>query len=440
MKLSTLALLAASCTGASAFQPQQNGARSFTSLQMTQSLNLANQLAVANAEKAASIRAAEAKNQAEIEALKLQISQIEDLFNSSPTSSTASAGNGLQNYLGNLLQKSDANQKAYKELTGGTGPGLSQVLATSVAAGTFGGLVTTALDSNRRDSIAGIVAGVAGSAASLAGGSSTSTTAAPAAPAYVDPAAASVINRVLAAFPGAQSNAELVEKVGKALKKYGYGPNSLLATSFCCDEVNRPLEDDLSKAYGSPFNMGGLAGFPFGGVTSFAAMAKHIPDGGSCLVVYGPHVGVDLNGKVGTVNRRGKEKGGTCCGSAVAASQYVSAVAKGEVQEAKAPTQSIDAQQLYVGSVLLPYAERLSKAADPMIELPYAMFEPVDDLTQKIVDKASSKVGGNGKIALLGGVQINTPDGVSDYFLPLRFEVRDNKNNSVENLLFEKRF
>ena len=44
-----------------------------------------------------------------------------------------------------------------------------------------------------------------------------------------------------------------------------------------------------------------MIGFPFGGITSFGAMASHIPDGGSCLVVFGPHVGVDSTGKVGTV-------------------------------------------------------------------------------------------------------------------------------------------
>ena len=249
-----------------------------------------------------------------------------------------------------------------------------------------------------------------------------------------------VVGRVQQAFPGAQTNADLVRKVQGALNKYGYGKNTLLATSFCCDEVNRPLEEDFAKVYGQQFNMGGLAGFPFGGVTGFAAMAKHIPDGGSCLVVYGPHVGVDFDGKVGTVNRRGKEKGGTCCGSAVAASGYVNAVYKGEIKEATTPTATMDAQQIYVGSVLLPYAERLSKAVDPMIELPYAMFEPVDELTQKIVAKAASKVGQGGKIALLGGLQINTPEGISDYFLPLRFEVRDNNDQMVENLLYEKRF
>ena len=62
--------------------------------------------------------------------------------------------------------------------------------------------------------------------------------------------------------------------------------------------------------------------------------------------------------------------------------------------------------------------------------------ESNDDLMQKIVAKGSGKV--TGKIALLGGIQINTPPGVSDYFLPLRFEVRDNRNRVVENLLFAK--
>jgi hypothetical protein len=198
---------------------------------------------------------------------------------------------------------------------------------------------------------------------------------------------------------------------------------------------------DLGKAYTDVFNMGGLAGFPFGGVTGFGAMAKHIPDGGSCLVVYGPHVGVDLDGKVGTVNRRGKEKGGTCCGSAVAAAGYIRGVYKGEMEQGPTvPKDSSDAQQLYVGTMLLPFAERLENAKDPMAELPYATFEPLDELMEKIVGKASYKVGETAKIALLGGLQINTPPGMSDYFLPLKFEIRNSDNRVIDNLLYEKRF
>eukprot|EP00957_Ditylum_brightwellii_P104699 7979346-Ditylum_brightwellii.AAC.1 len=118
--------------------------------------------------------------------------------------------------------------------------------------------------------------------------------------------------------------------------------------------------------------MGGLAGFPFGGKTSFGAMAAHIPDGGSCLVVYGPHVGVDSTGKVGTVERRGRANGGSCCGSAVAAAGYVGSVFNGDAEEASPPTAALDAQQYFVGSMLLPYAERLEESEEKMVELPYA--------------------------------------------------------------------
>jgi len=248
------------------------------------------------------------------------------------------------------------------------------------------------------------------------------------------------LEKIKSAFPGAVTNAQLVNKVTKALSSYGYGDTTMVATSFCCDEVNRNLETDFQKVYRDTFSLGGLAGFPFGGVTGFGAMASHIPDGGSCLVVYGPHVGVNKDGKVGTVERRGQEKSGTCCGSAVAAAGYISKVYKGEVEAAGGPTEPNDAQQLYVGSMLLPYAERLAKAEEPMVDLPYATFEPVDSLVEKILAKAGGKVKGDGKIALLGGLQINTPEGMSDYFLPVKFEIRNNQNEKLDNLLFEKRF
>lgn len=44
---------------------------------------------------------------------------------------------------------------------------------------------------------------------------------------------------------------------------------TLVASSLCSDEVNRPLEDIFLKYYGNTFSMGGLAGFPFSGVTGF---------------------------------------------------------------------------------------------------------------------------------------------------------------------------
>jgi Limiting CO2-inducible proteins B/C beta carbonyic anhydrases len=243
------------------------------------------------------------------------------------------------------------------------------------------------------------------------------------------------VQKIQECFSGAQTNAALMESIRVSLEDHGFGNSSLVATSLCCDEVNRTLEKDLAGLYGSYFAMGGLAGVPFGGVTAFGAMAHHIPDSGSCLLVYGPHVGVNSHGVVGTVDRRGRCKGGSCCGSAVAAAAYV----KGVVQECQKPlcppTEAYDAQQFFVGNMLLPYGKRLCQARDPMVELPYALYDAQTDLIQKIVHKGSAQVHGDGKIALLGGIQINTPPGLPDYFLPLRFDVLDNGANVVEKVI-----
>lgn len=236
-------------------------------------------------------------------------------------------------------------------------------------------------------------------------------------------------------FPNALTNKELLSFIRKKLAPFGYGDNCLVATSLCCDEVNRPLEKDLKTLFGSYFSMGGLAGFPFGGVTGFGAMAHHIPDGGSCILVYGPHVGIDSDGNVGSIDRRGRHKAGACCGSAVAACGYVKKVLEGKINEQSPPKDPLDAQQTFVSSMLLPHAERVHSAEDPMVELPYAMYDAQDEFLRQIVEKGSSHVAGDGKIALLGGIQINTPPGMSDYFLPLRFDVYNNKSEPIERLL-----
>ena len=241
------------------------------------------------------------------------------------------------------------------------------------------------------------------------------------------------------AFPGAVKNSELMKRVSERLAPYGYGKTTMVATSFCCDEVNRPLEKALAKQYDEPFVMGGLAGFPFGGITSFGAMAHHIPDGGSCLVVYGPHVGVDSFGSIGTVNRRGRAKGGACCGSAAAALGNVrkgAMVPKAGEAAAPAMIESLDAQQQWVNSALLPYGERLLTAGDQNIELPYALYDAQKKMMDGIVAKGAGAMEGNGYIATLGGIQINTPEETSDYFLPITFDLRNAQGKLVKSIMW----
>jgi hypothetical protein len=241
--------------------------------------------------------------------------------------------------------------------------------------------------------------------------------------------------KAVSAFPGALTNKELIEMIDATLFESGFDrETTLVATSLCCDEVNRHLETDIQGVYTNNFNMGGLAGFPFGGAVSFGAMASHIPDGGSTIVVYGPHVGIDSKGTVGTVERRGRAKGGACCGSANAAAGYVSDVLNGIVERSPIPDDPLHAQQAYVGDMLLPYAERLEAAPEKMVELPYALYDAQSDMVDRIVQTSCSAVS-DGKIAVVGGIQINTPPGFSDYFLPLSFELIDNKGNLIEDFM-----
>ena len=59
-------------------------------------------------------------------------------------------------------------------------------------------------------------------------------------------------------FPGAVTNQELVTSVVSTLFSKGYKVgNTLLATSLCCDELARQLEEDFNGVYGNNFNLGG---------------------------------------------------------------------------------------------------------------------------------------------------------------------------------------
>ena len=235
-------------------------------------------------------------------------------------------------------------------------------------------------------------------------------------------------------FPGAISNKELATKVVKVLDGKGYTPgNTLLATSLCADELARILEDDFVKVYGNNFNLGGLSGFPFAGNTGFGAMAAHIPDDGFCLVIHGPHVGISKDGVIGKVERPGIALVDNCCGSAIAASNYLQGITDGGAKITTKLQTFSDFQQGAVQELILPFGKRLGDAENRMKELPYALYDSQDILVRDIIN--TGKGGVKKGLALLGGIQINTGPDTLDYFHPLRFDYYDENGEKVEDLL-----
>jgi len=69
-----------------------------------------------------------------------------------------------------------------------------------------------------------------------------------------------------------------------------------------------------------------------------------------------------------------------------------------------------------------------------MVELPYVLYDAQKELITDVVSTSAGAVSGDGKIAVLGGIQINTPPGIHDYYLPLSLEVYDNTGRKVDDL------
>jgi hypothetical protein len=235
-------------------------------------------------------------------------------------------------------------------------------------------------------------------------------------------------------FPGAIDNKELVARVVGLLELRGFTPsNTLLATSVCADELARQLEDDFIDVYGTNFNLGGLSGFPFAGNTGWGAMSAHVPDNGYCLTIHGPHVGITKDGIIGKVERSGIALVDSCCGSAIAASNYLSGITDGSANINPRIQSFSDFQQGAVQELILPFGMRLARAENRMRELPYALYDSQEVMVNDIVNtgKSSIKKG----LAVLGGIQINTAPDTSDYFHPLRFDYFDENGDLVENML-----
>lgn len=165
-------------------------------------------------------------------------------------------------------------------------------------------------------------------------------------------------------------------------------------------------------------------------------MAHHIPLKGNLIIAYGPHVGIDFDGIVGKVNRKGHHGSGACCNTSVGSLAYVKAVAANDIQirspEFSDPT---DAQQVFVDEMLVEHTDRLLNAKDEMVELPHAVFDCQEKLLKKIMDKCLPDVPEGTKIALLGGIQVNTPEGTPEYFLPKKFHLLNSDGVVEKDLL-----
>lgn len=189
----------------------------------------------------------------------------------------------------------------------------------------------------------------------------------------------------------------------------------LMASSVCSDEINGPDTSFFNVLIG-PFVMGGLGGLPFAGLTGMTAFAHHIPDGGSAFIFYGSHIGIDEKGRLGVVSRPGQESAGRSCGA------LMNALSKIEDPHYQPQFSENDFQQYYLEKLLIKDRESILEAEDPEFAISEYAYENINRLIHENIQATREEFHVK-RIALLGGIIINTSIGVDDYFIPRNFEV-----------------
>jgi hypothetical protein len=253
--------------------------------------------------------------------------------------------------------------------------------------------------------------------------------------------AARVVSRIQQDFAGAQTVDELASTVRVSLYPY-FGKRSSpkssapvtttkVATCFCDEQGDAStLVPTLAGLYDTHLQIGGrLAGAL--DRTAWGTLMEHTKAEENCLLVYGPSVTVNEQGDV------------MSCGKSTQAWEYtqhvVSGLAAPEHHSATPVDIPADAQTVY-SHMLLPYWQHLlassqSEATSVAIELPYAAFAADDNALRHVIQQGAQDLADKGKLAILGGIQIVTPAGLSDYFLPLRFQILSSQAEPLQTFV-----
>jgi hypothetical protein len=235
-------------------------------------------------------------------------------------------------------------------------------------------------------------------------------------------------------FPGALPNSALALRVSAALRDRGYTrTNTLFGSSLCSDEINDTAEslvgDFLNKlGVEGVFNLGGLGGLPFVGISGMGAFTSHCPVEGKIFIVFGPHVGISDDGTVGKVERVGKNTVSTSCGAGIGA--YKAIMATETVKEATETLSTKDFQEEYIIAQLSNRLDAL-RGQDPSNEtISYVtnkMYDLVWEMLRSEINAFTTKPdfwGSVSEVTLLGGIVVNRGHGEGvtggeDFYQPL---------------------
>lgn len=257
---------------------------------------------------------------------------------------------------------------------------------------------------------------------------------------YLEPLAEEAMIRT---FPTALLSGDCDRAIWKTLSARGFTPdNTLFGHSICSDEVNNrkeqliPLMIDRWK---EGFTLGGLGGIPFAGKSGFGAYLHHVPDSGKLLVFFAPHVGIDSQGKIGSLQRDGQATVSSACGAAIGA--YKALQTKKSTPEDPLLTfdnlqkedvdTKFDPQLDQIIKMLAPRLKGIEESSDSVAFVTYQMYGIIRELITACITQTPDLFESASEVAVVGGVMINRRKG-GDFFQPLSFETRKRCGSNEE--------
>jgi len=218
-------------------------------------------------------------------------------------------------------------------------------------------------------------------------------------------------------FPGALPG-DVIKSRSSALlrEKFGMDPdNTLYGQSICPDEINNEdgdLASHMQQYWGEVYPMGGIGGAPYVGKAGFAEFASHIPDGGNVLVLFGPHIAISEGGELGKYLRIGQSHHSGACGAVLAAYNACRDGTQGDFDPD-------DMQQCWLKAKVQSQMDKIHRSHFPIHTLIQVAYECVKEKLLEIVKNPPGK----GKLAIIGGIQLNMPAPFTDHYQPLFFQV-----------------
>lgn len=245
-------------------------------------------------------------------------------------------------------------------------------------------------------------------------------------------------------FPGSLPNNTILLRVQSTLRKRQYLPyNTLIATSLPSEEIMTTpislvsiLRSKLCEAKdGGVYNLGGIAGIPFAGDIGMSDLLSHSPKDGKIVILFGPNVGINKNGKVGQVERIGTEEFGDDEANGVTVRAYYDIVGAPKSSLLQG-TSGMNLEYDYVVALLkkMPLKEWKDKGGDDyaIAKMTTNLYKIIQELVLEQVNGYVSKNGEKvwsriSEITLLGGITVNRghgsgTEGGDDFFQPLYME------------------